>query len=205
MVKINNLPFLFVLIIVTLSSCKLEKTVNPLSLPAFGEKGVNVVIEIPAGSNHKIEVNKSSGIFENDQINGKDRVINFLPYPGNYGFIPSTLMDESVGGDGDALDVLVISESLPTGTVLEVIPIAALMMIDGGEIDTKIIAVPVDSTKRVIQATDFEHFMIDYNMAQNIIQDWFLNYKGLGIVKMKGWFNEKYAMEEIRKWEIKVE
>ncbi len=203
--KINNLPFLFVLIIIGLNSCTLEKTVNPLSLPAFGENGVNVVIEIPAGSNHKIEVNKSSGKFENDQKDGKDRVVDFLPYPGNYGFIPSTLMDASFGGDGDALDVLVISESLPIGTVLEVIPIAALMMIDGGEIDIKIIAVPVDSTKRVIQATDFEHFLIDYNMAQNIIQDWFLNYKGLGIVKMKGWFDEKYAMEEIRKWEIKVE
>jgi len=205
MMKINNLAFLFVLIIIAFSACNLEKTTNPLSLPAFGEKGVNVVIEIPAGTNHKIEFNKSTGKFENDQIYGKDRVVNFLPYPGNYGFIPSTLMDESAGGDGDALDVLVISESLPIGTVLEVIPIAALMMVDGGEIDTKIIAVPVDSTKRVIQATDFEHFLIDYNMAQNIIQDWFLNYKGLGIVKMKGWFDEKYAMEEIRKWEIKVE
>ena len=203
--KIINLPFLFALIIIALSSCKLEKTVNPLSLPAFGEKGVNVVIEIPAGSNHKIEVNKSNGKFENDQIGGKDRIVNFLPYPGNYGFIPSTLMNASAGGDGDALDVLVISESLPIGTVLEVIPIATLMMVDGGEIDTKIIAVPVDSTKRIIQATDFEHFLIDYNMAQNIIQDLFLNYKGLGIVEMKGWFDEKYAMEEIRKWEIKVE
>ncbi len=205
MMKINNLAFLFVLIIIAFSACNLEKTTNPLSLPAFGEKGVNVVIEIPAGTNHKIEFNKSTGKFENDQIYGKDRVVNFLPYPGNYGFIPSTLMDESAGGDGDALDVLVISESLPIGTVLEVIPIAALMMVDGGEIDTKIIAVPVDSTKRVIQATDFEHFLIDYNMAQNIIQDWFLNYKGLGIVEMKGWFDEKYAMKQIRKWEIKVE
>ena len=42
-------------------------------------------------------------------------------------------------------------------------------------------------------------------MAQNIIQDWFLNYKGLGKVEMKGWFDEKYAMSEIKKWELKVE
>jgi inorganic pyrophosphatase len=89
--------------------------------------------------------------------------------------------------------------------VLEIIPIGALMMIDGGEIDTKIIGVPVDITKRIIEATDFEHFLIDYNMAQNIIQDWFLNYKGLGKVEMKGWFDEKFAMEEIKKWKLKVE
>lgn len=203
--KIDKFLYLSISIFLMFASCKMEKAVNPLSLPAFGEKGVNVVIEIPSGTNHKIEVNKSTGVFENDQLNGKDRVVDFLPYPGNYGFIPSTMMDKSVGGDGDALDILVIAESMTTGTVLEVIPIAALMMIDGGEIDTKIIAVPVDSTKRVIDATNFEQFLIEYNMAQNIIQDWFLNYKGLGKVEMKGWFDEKYAMEEIKKWQLKVE
>jgi inorganic pyrophosphatase len=205
MMKIVNFPYFSLLILLLSISCKMEKTANPLSLPAFGKEGVNVVIEIPAGSSHKIEINKRTGKFKNDQKDGKNRVIDFLPYPANYGFIPSTLMDKSTGGDGDALDVLVISESLPTGTVLEIIPIGALMMTDGGEIDTKIIGVPVDSTKRIIQATDFEHFLIDYNMAQNIIQDWFLNYKGLGKVEMKGWFDEKTAMEEIRKWELKVE
>ncbi len=203
--KIIKIQYLLMLILLLTSSCKTEKKVNPLSLPAFGEKGVNVVIEIPAGTSHKIEVNKSTGVLENDKIDGKNRVVDFLPYPGNYGFIPSTLMEESKGGDGDALDVLVIAESIPSGTVLEVVPIAALMMEDGGEIDTKIIGVPVDSTQRIIRATDFEDFLIDYNMAQNIIQDWFLNYKGLGKVEMKGWHDEKYAMEIIKKWTIKVE
>ena len=205
MMKIVKFPFFLFVFLLVLVSCQMEKSVDPLSLPVFGEKGVNVVIEIPAGTNHKIEFNKSTGEFENDQLAGKDRVVNFLPYPGNYGFIPSTLMDESKGGDGDALDVLVISESLVTGTVIEIIPIATLMMIDGGEIDTKIIGVPVDSTKRVIDAVDFEAFLINYNMGQNIIQDWFLNYKGLGKVEMKGWFDEKHAMDEIKKWQIKVE
>ncbi len=203
--KIVKLVIFPILILLLQWSCKVEKGPNPLSLPAFGEKGVNVVIEIPAGSNQKIEINKATGKFENDQLDGSNQVIDFLPYPGNYGFIPSTMMDKSAGGDGDALDVLVIAESLPTGTILEIIPIAALMMMDGGEIDTKIIGIPVDSTRRIIQATDFEHFLIDYNMAQNIIQDWFLNYKGLGKVEMKGWFDEKYAMEEIKKWKLKVE
>jgi inorganic pyrophosphatase len=203
--KIIKIPFLSMMILALLAGCEQEKPINPLSLPAFGEKGVNVVIEIPAGSNYKIEINKSTGKFENEKLNGKNHLIDFLPYPGNYGFIPSTLVGKPTDLEGDELDVLVISESLPTGTILEVIPIAALMMVDGGKIDTKIIAVPADSTKRVIEALDFEHFLIDYNMAQNIIQDWFLNYKGLGKVEMKGWFDEKYAMEEIKKWQIKVE
>ena len=106
-------------------------------------KAVRAVIEIPAGTNHKLEYDKTAKKFVNDQRNGKDRVIDFLPYVGNYGFVPSTLMDESKGGDGDALDILVLSETLSSQTVIEVIPIAILKLKDDGELDTKLIAVPL--------------------------------------------------------------
>ncbi len=195
--------FVLFFLSVFIFACKTEPTVNPVQIKAFGEKGINAIIEIPAGTNQKVEFNYTTKKFEVDQVNGKDRVINFLPYPGNYGFIPSTLMDKERGGDGDALDILVIAESLPTGTAIEVIPIAALELLDGGEVDTKLIAIPVDSTLRVIQATNFEDFMIDYNIAQTIIRDWFLNYKGLGKVEMIAWKDEKFAMSEIKKWKKK--
>jgi len=154
-------------------------------------------------NNQKIEFDYATESFKVDQKDGKDRVIDFLPYPGNYGFVPGTLMSRAKGGDGDALDILVISESLPTGRLIEVIPIAALELLDRGELDTKIIGVPVDSTLRIIQATNFEDFMIEYNIAQTIIKDWFLNYKGLGKVTMKGWKDEKFAQAEIKRWEKK--
>ena len=111
-----------------------------------------------------------------DIKNGKERVIDFLSYPGNYGFIPSTLMDEELGGDGDALDILVIAESLETGDTISVIPIGTLLLNDSGELDTKIIAVPADPKKQVIQATDYQTFTVKYNMAQRIVENWFLNY-----------------------------
>ena len=186
-------------------SCKQNSSADIHNAPAESEEGVNVIIEIPAGTNHKIEVNKATKQFEVDQIDGKDRIINFLPYPGNYGYIPSTLMDEDRGGDGDALDILVLCESLKTGTKISVIPIATLMLRDGGEIDTKLIAVPVDSTLRVMDINNYQDFVIKYSMAQNIIQDWFLNYKGLGQMEFLGWRDGRYAMAEIRKWTIKKE
>ena len=196
--------FLFFLTLVFWSSCKTEPSlVIPETIKTYGEKGINVIVEIPAGTNHKIEYNYSTKTYEVDQENGKDRIIDFLPYPGNYGFIPGTLMDKARGGDGDALDVLVISESLSTGTSIEVIPIAALELLDGGEVDTKLIAIPVDSTLRVIHATNFEDFMIEYNIAQTIIKDWFLNYKGLGKVEMIGWKDDDFAIAEIKKWAVK--
>ncbi|MCB9292574.1 MAG: inorganic diphosphatase [Lewinellaceae bacterium] len=171
-------------------------------LPTYVEQGINVVVEIPAGTNHKIEYDKENKEFVVDQRNGKDRIIDFLPYPGNYGFIPSTYMDPAVGGDGDALDVLIVGESVPSGTVMAVKPIAALMLIDEGEEDTKIIAVPADPAKRVMKADDFQEFSITYDGAKHIIENWFLYYDGLGTAESKGWKDGDYAMKEIEKWAV---
>ena len=190
------------MVLVLLIGCRPNKQ-DVYKLPAKTEKGIHAVIEIPAGSNHKIEFNPSSKQFEVDQQDGADRVVDFLPYPANYGFIPSTRMDKSLGGDGDALDVLVIAERLETGTAIEVKPIATLLLEDLGKIDTKIIAVPADSSLAVIEAFDFQDFMLEYSGAKQIIQDWFLNYKGMGKVRLVAWQNERYAMNEIEKWSLK--
>ncbi len=197
-----------VLALLSLAGCR-ELGVGPAkdyqNLPTYVEKGINVVVEIPAGTNHKIEYDKEKKEFVVDQRNGKDRIIDFLPYPGNYGFIPSTYMDPSVGGDGDALDVLVIGETLPTGTVIPVKPIATLMLLDEGEEDTKIIAVPADSNLRVMRAADFQDFSIAYDGAKHIIENWFLYYDGLGTAEFKGWEDGQYAMKEIEKWAVNKE
>ncbi|MEL6863215.1 MAG: inorganic diphosphatase [Bacteroidota bacterium] len=193
---------LMLALLLLLIACGLEPSIDYTQVPALTEQGFHIVIEIPAGTNHKIEFNKENGRFENDLENGQTRVVDFLPYPGNYGFIPSTLMAESRGGDGDALDVLLIAESLPTGTVVEARPIAALVLRDNGEMDTKIIAQPVDSSLQIIDVQHYEDFMMRYNGAQNIIRNWFVQYKGLGKVDFLGWRNDDYALSEIKKWII---
>lgn len=177
--------------------------IDYLNLPTFSESNnLQMVVEIPAGTNHKIEFNKTTGKFENDSINGEVRIIEFLPYPGNYGFIPSTLMDKSRGGDGDALDILVIAESVSTGTVMNVNPIGVLLLKDGGELDSKIIAVPADSSQNVLNIYNFEDLMIEKQTAKRLIEEWFLNYKGFGKMEFVGWRDQKYAMSEIKKWQI---
>lgn len=191
-----------VLSLLFMYSCKQSGKVNYYTLSTESEQGINAVIEIPAGSNHKIEYNSDNNRFENDTLNGQIRVIDFLSYPANYGFIPSTLMDENKGGDGDALDILVIAEHLPTGTVIEVKPIATLLLNDNHELDTKIIAIPLDSSLQIISANDYMAFMTKYYGAANIIQNWFLNYKGLGETSLIGWQDEQYARQEINKWKV---
>lgn len=169
--------------------------------PTFSENGsLHCVIEIPGGTNKKIEYTTETKTFEIDQRNGTDRMIPFLPYPANYGFIPSTLSDRSLGGDGDALDILLISEALPTGTIVEAIPIGMLKLLDNGEYDYKIICVPFDPKKRIITATTFKAFSEKYTHAKDIIASWFLHYDtGGDALTSEGWGDEKEALEEIAK------
>jgi inorganic pyrophosphatase len=186
--------------ILSLAAC-LKK--NFSTLPVFSHNNsVQVVVEIPAGTSHKIEYDAGEKEFLVDQKDGRDRIIDFLPYPANYGFIPSTYKDPARGGDGDPLDSLVIAESVPTGTVVEATPIAVLLLTDEKEIDSKIIAVPVDATQRVIKATTFQELNFRYPKVKEIIEDWFLNYKGKDVIELIGWEDERRAIMEIKMWMV---
>lgn len=67
----------------------------------------------------------------------------FQPYPFDYAFVPQTLWD-----DGDALDVIVLSTyPLAIGVLVAVRPVAIMDMIDSGESDAKIIAVPINDRR----------------------------------------------------------
>ncbi len=97
------------------------------------EELFNVIIEIPSGSRVKYELDKKSGLIKFDRV-----LYSPMHYPGNYGFVPRTLWD-----DGDPIDVLVLgADPLVPGCVLEARPIGVLDMIDSGDGDAKILAVP---------------------------------------------------------------
>ena len=195
------LTLIFSTIVYKIGSSTIRIMINLKKLPVRGKLGFNAIVEVPAGTNRKLEI-QPDGQFVAELMNGVPRVVNFLPYPGNYGFIPSTLMDEARGGDGDALDVILIGETVPVGTVQEFIPIAVLKMIDEGENDTKIIGVPADPALRVIDATNFEQFLLAYGAAKNIIEIWFEYYQGYGTVQVLGWEDEQSALAEIEKWTL---
>lgn len=186
------------LLIISTFSC--NKKVDYYHLPLFSaDKNINAVIEIPAGTNKKFEFNNENKSFEIDKKNGHDRIINFLPYLGNYGFIPSTFSDPEKGGDGDALDILVLSESVETGTIIETIPIAMLKLIDNGEIDYKIIAIPSNREFQIISVNNYKEFTQNFPEIKVMIETWFLNYNKSDEALIEGWGNEKDALEEVYK------
>lgn len=95
---------------------------------------INVVIEIPYGSNIKYELDKESGAVVVDRV-----MYSAMFYPANYGFVPNTLSD-----DGDPADVLVLNEyPLQAGSVIKCRLIGVLLMEDESGIDEKLLAVPV--------------------------------------------------------------
>ena len=165
-------------------------------------KNIQMIVEIPAGTNKKIEYNSNNNTFKVNKINQKDRIIDFLPYPANYGFIDSTLMNKENGGDGDALDVLLISEALSTGTIVDIFPIGMLVINDNNENDTKIIAIPVEKKLQIISVDSFKELQDNYPAILKIIQLWFLNYKEGNVIHYIRWDDEVSAKEEIEKWKI---
>ena len=186
-----------VLLVMGLSSCSSKKELY--HIPTFSKNNyVHCVIEIPSGTNSKIEFNKETKKFEVDLRDGKARMINFLPYPANYGFISSTYSNPTDGGDGDALDVIVISEALRTGSVLEIIPVGILKLIDDDEYDYKIIGVPADENLRIINVLSLNELKNKYPNILKILELWFLNYDKKDALETDGWGDEKEALLEIR-------
>jgi inorganic pyrophosphatase len=92
-----------------------------------------VVIEIPRGSRNKYEIDHEGGRVFLDR-----RLFTATTYPADYGFIPETL-----GGDGDPLDALVLLEDpVYPGVWVEARPVGVLYMEDEAGEDAKIICVP---------------------------------------------------------------
>lgn len=94
---------------------------------------VYAIVEIPKGSRNKYEYNKQDGLIKLDRV-----LYSSLHYPGDYGLIPHTFCE-----DGDPLDILVmINEPTFAGCIIEARPIGVFRMLDRGEADNKILAVP---------------------------------------------------------------
>ena len=102
------------------------------------EDSVFAVIEIPEGSSSKFEYDKNYGIIRLDRV-----LYTSTHYPANYGFIPRTLAE-----DDDPLDILVYcKERMVPGILMRARVIGVAIMVDGDDIDEKIVAVsPNDPT-----------------------------------------------------------
>lgn len=170
---------------------------------------VTAFIEIVPTDTVKYEVDKESGYLKIDRPQKFSNVV-----PALYGFIPQTYCGKEIAayctqkagkpvlkGDGDPLDILVLSEKEIThgDIILQAIPIGGLRMIDKGEADDKIIAVLKDDDlyKQFNDVSQLPEGLI------NRIKHYFLTYKNIPgdtqrLVEIAGVYGRAEALEVIK-------
>ena len=147
---------------------------------------ITAVIEIPFGSRNKYELDKTTGLMKLDRV-----LYSSMHYPGDYGFIPRTLAE-----DNDPCDVVVlVKEPTFPGCMIDARPLGVLHMLDRGEPDDKILAVPLHDPYHQ------EWFDIA-DIPQHVLKEvahFFQRYKDLEgkRVQMKGWEKSLKAMAVI--------
>ncbi|NHO32705.1 inorganic diphosphatase [Acetobacter fallax] len=151
---------------------------------------INVVIEIPQGSQVKYEIDKESGALFVDRF-----LFTPMAYPAAYGFIPGTL-----AADGDPADAMVLApRDVVPGCVIRARPIGVLLMEDEAGQDEKILCVPHDKVhpefSKVEKIEDLPEITIQ------AIEHFFTRYKDLEKgkwVKVTGWGDKARAGELIK-------
>ena len=133
----------------------------------------NFFVEIPAGTKEKWEVNKRNGLLEWEEKKGRKKVIKFLPYPGNYGFIPQTY-----GADGDPVDVIDLDESIERGSVKRIRIVGGLYFEDKKTVDIKFIGLDPEGTFKNIET--IQDLVLNKFASLEILKIWFESYKKSG-------------------------
>lgn len=155
---------------------------------------VPVMIEIPKGSRNKYEYDESLGRIRFDRM-----LYSPVHYPSDYGFIL-----ESLGGDGDPLDALVLLwEPTFPGCIIETRAIGVFLMSDDKGPDEKILCVPLtDPVWSRMEELD----QVPPHLLREI-QHFFAMYKDLEgkTTRVEGWADRKRAEEVIREARIRYQ
>ncbi|ORM66488.1 pyrophosphatase [Pantoea rodasii] len=149
------------------------------------------VTEIPAGGMIKYETDAKTGFIVADRFQSMP-----VAYPANYGSLT-----QSLGGDKDPLDVIFYTRApLQPGTLIKLRPIGVLKMIDGGEVDDKIVAVPASKIDPTYD--DIKEMSDLPKMEQERLQAFFRVYKqlpdGRKKVELNGFEDAAKAKTEIK-------
>ena len=150
---------------------------------------INVVIEIPKGSNIKYEIDDETGAVFVDR-----KLFTAMFYPCNYGFVPQTKEQ-----DGDPVDVLVLgNDPFVPSSVIRANPVGVLITADEEGEDAKVVAIPVAKVDPSFSDVNDINDVPQY--IQDQIKHFFEHYKELEkgkYVKVKGWENKESAKKKI--------
>ncbi len=182
-----------------------QSTAHPWHGIHVGENAPSIVtafIEIVPSDTVKYEIDKDSGFLKIDRPQKFSNTVPTL-----YGFIPQTYCAERVAdfarvksgktvtkGDGDPLDICVLSERTVThgNIIVPAIPVGGFRLLDKGEADDKIIAV-MKGDEFYRQWNDVSDCPSSYI---NRLKHYFLTYKDLPGEKNSCEITNVYGREE---------
>ncbi|MCB9454289.1 MAG: inorganic diphosphatase [Anaerolineaceae bacterium] len=147
---------------------------------------IYAVVEVPKGNRNKYEYSKRAGVIKLDRV-----LFSPLHYPGDYGFIPQSYFE-----DGDPLDILVMmNEPTFPGCVIEARPVGMFKMVDKGQPDYKILAVPATDPN----FDDYKDLPDLPRHFPNEVGHFFMTYKQLEghPVTNEGWVNAEEAKKTV--------
>src|SRR3990167_8529121 len=134
----SNYPSLLHCFYSITSPCGTIPNMSYKNIPLGKPEQFNAVVEISKGGENKYEYDENLDSIKLDWV-----FSGGFHFPFDYCYIPQTR-----GGDGDHLDVFIIaSHPLQIGTIVECRPVGMIELLDRGEEDNKILAVPVADLK----------------------------------------------------------
>ena len=165
-----------------------------ISTLSFSQTEIDVLVEIESGSTIKYEYKK--GAIVCDSVENKVRIIDYLNYPFNYGFI----INSSKQQDNDYLDAVLIGNRISSGDTLSGRVICMIETIDNDEEDNKVVLIHSSSSlyKNVQNLNDLNTY---YPGVIEIIKIWFDNYKKESEVKRV--LNTEQTMKKISDYLLK--
>jgi inorganic pyrophosphatase len=163
--------------------------INSVKVGQDPPRDINVIIEIPMGSNIKYEIDIECGLLLVDR-----KLPTSMVYPFNYGFIPMTR--ES---NGDPVDVFLLgNDPLLPMSIIQAHPLGVLLTEDQDEQDSKIIAAPAKKVDDAYSAlTDLTSISIP---IRNKLEHFIQHHKDLEegkYVNIIGWENKNVAEKMI--------
>lgn len=165
--------------------------------PTFSaeRKLLQVVVETPAGTNHIQHLDVASGEFRPVRRAGLDQVVEFLPSPGNGGFIPGT---HSTSPE-TPVSALVLAETQPAGTIVEVLPLSLVTLDDNGTLRSVVLAVPARPSQQILPETVTWQALVEkYPGVREGLRQWFQHQGRAGEVRVVSWKDEKAAEQYVR-------
>lgn len=186
------LSLLFALSLILPAGAQAGEFVHPYDFPQTDNAPEEIYagIEIPAGGFTKYEMDSDTGHVMVDRF-----VRMPVTYPANYGFIT-----QSMGGDEDPLDVLVVTRApLHPGVLIKVRPVGILKTLDDGEVDDKIVAVPATKLDPTYEKVKNVQDLPDQDRLR--IESFFRVYKQMKsekVIEIKGWADAAEAKKVIK-------